>query len=67
LTDIITFSLGKFSDRKVKMSKLISTIVEESKEFGNNNYDLLSPMQQFYYKKSVFMTGATGFLGKGKD
>jgi hypothetical protein len=27
----------------------------------------LSPMQQFYYKKSVFMTGATGFLGKGKD
>ena len=25
-----------------------------------------SPIQQFYSKKSVFMTGATGFLGKGK-
>lgn len=24
-----------------------------------------TPIQQFYTKKSVFMTGATGFLGKG--
>jgi hypothetical protein len=27
----------------------------------------LSPMQQFYYKKSIFLTGGTGFLGKGKS
>lgn len=26
----------------------------------------LSPMQQFYWKKSVLITGATGFLGQGK-
>jgi len=25
-----------------------------------------TPIQQFYRKKSIFMTGATGFLGKGE-
>lgn len=26
----------------------------------------MTPIQQFYNKKSVFLTGGTGFLGKGK-
>lgn len=26
----------------------------------------LTPIQQFYKDKSIFLTGATGFLGKGK-
>lgn len=42
------------------MAPLQDTIVSNSNELD------LSPMQQFYQKKSVFMTGATGFLGKGE-
>lgn len=26
----------------------------------------LSPMQKFYYDRTVFITGATGFLGQGR-
>lgn len=30
------------------------------------NIQVGSPMQQFYAGKSIFITGGTGFLGKGQ-
>ena len=31
---------------------------------GNNNNSPSSPVLQFYDNKTVFITGATGFMGK---
>lgn len=41
--------------------------IKQTMKWFIDKYSFLAgtPIQQFYTKKSVFMTGATGFLGKG--